>query len=130
MGIIGYSDYCVTKFGIVGLSEAIRTDLERFGIKTSILFPPDTDTPGFIKENETKPLETKLISEGAKLLKPDDVAKALIKGIRRNKFMITPGFDGKSTYFLKRHFPWLIDIFIKIKVKKAQKLTGGLEPRE
>ena len=37
--------------------------------------PPDTDTPGFETENQTKPEETHLISETAGLFQPDQVAR-------------------------------------------------------
>ena len=37
--------------------------------------PPDTDTPGFAIENETKPEETHLISETAGLFHPKIVAR-------------------------------------------------------
>ena len=62
-----------------------------------------------------------MISENAKILKPEFIANSLIKGIRKNKFMIMPGFDTKLTYFLKRHFPWVIGLFIKLGIRKARR---------
>ena len=41
-------------------------------------FPPDTDTPGFAKENVDKPQETLLISESAGLQSPESVANCLM----------------------------------------------------
>ena len=41
-------------------------------------FPPDTDTPGFAKENVDKPQETLLISESSGLQSPESVAEALM----------------------------------------------------
>eukprot|EP01064_Diplonema_japonicum_P013054 TRINITY_DN2041_c1_g2_i1.p1 TRINITY_DN2041_c1_g2~~TRINITY_DN2041_c1_g2_i1.p1 ORF type:complete len:325 (+),score=53.74 TRINITY_DN2041_c1_g2_i1:50-1024(+) len=55
---IGYSSYSPTKFALRGFADALRSELNGFGIKVSICYPPDTDTPGFKKENETKPKET------------------------------------------------------------------------
>ena len=37
--------------------------------------PPDTDTPGFAIENQTKPEETHLLSETAGLFSPSVVAR-------------------------------------------------------
>lgn len=62
MGIMGYAAYAPTKFAIVGLTEVLRYELKPYGIRLSILFPPDTDTPGFEIENRTKPEETALMS--------------------------------------------------------------------
>lgn len=37
-----------------------------------------TDTPGFENENKTKPEETKIISAGAGLAKPEDMADQIL----------------------------------------------------
>ena len=86
-----------------------------------MLCPPDTDTPGFHEENRTKPEETKRISANAKLMQPEQVARALIRGLRKNRFMIIPGFDGKFTYYAKRLLPGLVAAVMDRDVKKVQK---------
>jgi short-subunit dehydrogenase len=86
-----------------------------------VLCPPDTETPGFETENTTKPEETKEISKSAKLLMPEEVARQAVKGMEGNKYMIIPGFDGKLTYFIKRHFPTIVDLIMNGAIKKVQK---------
>lgn len=46
--------------------------------KSICLFTFSTDTPGFENENLTKPDETKIISAGAGLSKPEDVANKIV----------------------------------------------------
>ncbi len=121
LGIFGYTDYAASKFGIIGLSEALRSELKRFNIDVLVLCPPDTQTPGFEVENQTKPKETQAISESAGILGPDQVAKDLIKGIVKGRKMIIPGFDAKLTYYLKRWCPGIIDFFIDRTIRKTQK---------
>jgi len=121
VGIFGYTDYAASKFGIIGLSEALRSELKRYGIGVSILCPPDTETPGFETENLTKPAETKAISQGAGMMGADQVAEQLIKGMRSGKKMIIPGLDGKITHYIKRWFPGLFEFIIDRMVLKAQK---------
>ena len=41
--------------------------------------PPDTDTPGLIMENKTKPKETCLISDSSGVLPAQDVAKQTLE---------------------------------------------------
>ncbi len=120
LGIFGYTDYAASKFGIIGLSEALRSELKRFKISVSVLCPPDTETPGFEVENQTKPAETRAISEGAGILGPEQVAKQLINGISKGKKMIIPGFDAKLSYYLKRWCPALVDFVIERSIAKAQ----------
>jgi hypothetical protein len=91
------------------------------GIGVSVLCPPDTDTPGFHEENLTKPEETKKISANARLMQPEQVAQALVRGLRKNRFMIIPGFAGKLTYYAKRLLPGLVAALMDRDVKKVQK---------
>jgi len=121
VGVYGFTDCCASKFAIVGFSEALRSELKPLGIKVSVLCPPDTDTPGFEIENQTKPEETKAISAKAKLMQPDAVADALIKGIEKDKPIIIPGFDGKLTFWAKRYFPWVVEFIMDRTIRKIQK---------
>jgi len=121
VGVFGFTGYTAAKFGVIGFSEALRSELKPLGIRVSVLCPPDTDTPGFHEENRTKPEETKRISANAKLMQPEQVARALIRGLRKNRFMIIPGFDGKFTYYAKRLLPSLVAAVMDRDVKKVQK---------
>ena len=121
VGVFGYADYSASKFAIVGYSEVLKQELSRYNIKVQVLCPPDTETPGFEVENKTKPEETKKISESAKLLQPEEVARQAIKGMEGNSFMIIPGFDGKLTYWIKRHFPFIVNIVMDGAIRKVQK---------
>lgn len=121
LGVFGYADYCMTKFGIIGFSEALRSELKRYNIKVQVLCPPDTDTPGFDAENKNKPEETKAIGGKATLLKPEFVATTVLKEMQKRTFLIIPGFDGKMTRIIKRFFPWLIDWIMNSSINKVQK---------
>jgi 3-dehydrosphinganine reductase len=120
IGIFGYTDYAAAKFGVLGLSEALRSELKRYNIAVSVLCPPDTDTPGFGEENKTKPVETKVISATANVMKPGDVAEALLKGMARKEFIIIPNADGRFTYVMKRLLPGLVEMVTDAQAKKAQ----------
>jgi 3-dehydrosphinganine reductase len=121
MGVFGYTDYCASKFAVVGFSEALRQELRPFGIRVSVLCPPDTDTPGFAHEDLTKPAETKAISAGAKLMEPDSVAVELLNGLRRGTFMIVPGGGGKLAFFMKRHAPGVVDKVMRRGIRNEQR---------
>ena len=121
IGIFGYTAYSASKFAVIGFSEALRSELKRFGIKVSVLCPPDSDTPGFAAENETKPPETKEVSKGAKLMTPAEVAAQMAAGLEKEKFMIIPGFDGQLTWRLKRFLPALVDKILSAQVEKVHK---------
>jgi len=120
IGVFGLTDYCASKFAIIGFSEALRSELKAYDIMVSVLCPPDTDTPAFEVENRTKPAETRAISENAGLMQPEDVAKALIKGIQKKQALIIPGFEGKFTSIAKRLAPGLVEWVMDRSIRKVQ----------
>ena len=122
-GMMSYATYCPSKFAIVGLTEALRHELKPYNIRFSILYPPDTDTPGMAKENETKPEECKILSESVKLLSAEEVAKVFIKGIRKRKYNILPG-KAKMVWLLYRFLPRLVRSIMDGDYKKARKRLG------
>jgi 3-dehydrosphinganine reductase len=93
-GLYGYSAYAPSKFAVVGLAEVLAMELEPFNIKVSVSFPPDTDTPGFAIENQSKPSETKMISESGGTFDPETVARKALKDALAGKFASTVGFEG------------------------------------
>ncbi|MBN1691526.1 MAG: SDR family oxidoreductase [Dehalococcoidia bacterium] len=121
IGVFGYTDYCAAKFGVIGFSEALRSELKPDGVAVSVLCPPDTDTPGYAEENKTKPPETQAVSQTASILKPEAVAAALLKGMGKGDFMIIPNANGKFTWIMKRLFPWLVERVTDSQVKGVQR---------
>lgn len=124
MGIFGYTDYCASKYGVIGFSEALRSELKPWGIHVQVLCPPDTETPGYAVENLTKPEETKMISSAAKVLSPRQVALALIKGMGSNRFLIIPGMESRLTHVLKRLFPFLVEWVMDRRIRQCRENRG------
>jgi len=125
LGIMGYSTYTPTKFAILGLTESLRHELKPYNIGFSVLFPPDTKTPGFDKENKTKPEELSIMSEGGGLLTAEQVAEKFVNGIIKKKFYITPGQSG-LLWRIVRHFPGLAHS-ISDRNKKNQSMLQAVE---
>jgi short-subunit dehydrogenase len=121
MGVFGYTDYAASKFGLIGFTETLRSEYKNKGLKFHVLCPPDTATPGFEVENQSKPPECKAISESAKIRSAAFVAEALVKGMTKKKFFILPGFDNKMIFKIKRFFPKIVDMSMDGTIKKAQK---------
>jgi 3-dehydrosphinganine reductase len=120
LGMMGYATYTPSKFAIVGLIEVLRHELKPYNIKCSILYPPDTDTPGFKEENKTKPEEVKIMSEKGGLLTPEEVAEEFIEGILKERFEILPG-EAKFIWRMFRHFPKIVRNILDKDYEKARK---------
>lgn len=120
LGVFGYTDYCASKYAIVGLSEVLKSELKPEGVGVSVLLPVDTDTPGFEVENRRKPPECVAVSEGAGLMQPGEVARLLLKGLAKGRFLIMPG-SMKGIYYIKRFAPRLVDAVMDHQIKKVRK---------
>lgn len=95
----GYAAYAPSKYAVRGFSDSLRLELKPKGIRVSIVFPPDTDTPGMENENKTKPYET-LDAFSSKLLPARKVAEAVLKGMKRGQYAILPGGEISLYYRL------------------------------
>jgi 3-dehydrosphinganine reductase len=118
IGIFGYTDYAASKFALIGFSEALRNELAPHRITVSVLCPPDTETPGFQRENVNKPAETRAVSEAASVLSADQVADALFAGMARRTFLIIPGRAARLGHLLKRLAPRLIERVLDRQVRQ------------
>ncbi|KAK8725854.1 hypothetical protein OTU49_010518 [Cherax quadricarinatus] len=94
IGLYGFTAYSAAKAALVRLAEALHMEVKPYNITVTVCYPPDTDTPGFEEENQTKPVETKLMSETAGLLKPEEVAKKLVDDALIGSFTSTVGLEG------------------------------------
>jgi len=55
---VGYAAYAPAKAACRAFLDVLRNEFSDTKVQIHIAFPPDTDTPGFARENETKPYET------------------------------------------------------------------------
>lgn len=122
-GIVGYAGYAPAKFALVGLAEVLRHELKPYGIKISVLFPPDTDTPGFEIENRSKPPETAMLSEGAGLMSAAEVSRFFLDGLIEEKYFIMKGEAGLA-WRIHRFFPWLMRWITDRQYTDARKKLG------
>ncbi len=111
-GVFGFTAYSAAKFGVIGFSESLRSELKPHNIFVSVLCPPDTNIPMLQEENKIKPPECKAISETSKVMSPEQVSRELLKGVQKKKFLIIPGLDGKITHMATRFFPGLLNILL------------------
>lgn len=94
LGVTGFTAYSPSKYAVRGFAEVLQSEMRPYGIGVSLVFPPDTKTPGFETENMKKPNATRLISEQAGLWESDNVAKIIKSGVENRQFMIGFGTDG------------------------------------
>ena len=125
IAIFGFTDYGASKAAVIALSRVLKSELKPYGIGVSVLLPPDTDTPGYHEENRTRPIETKVISGWSKVIEPDLIARGLLKGLKKGRFMIIPTVLDRFFCFVDRLFPRFMDFMTDMDVRKAQRKKGA-----
>lgn len=93
--IWGYSAYSPSKFAVRGFAEALHMELHPYNVGVTILYPPNTKTEGFEVEQQTMPIEVKLIGESAGIFTAKEVAKAFVNDMLKGEFITTVGLEGK-----------------------------------
>jgi 3-dehydrosphinganine reductase len=126
MGVFGYSAYGATKYAVTGFSEALRAEMKPRGVKVSVAFPPDTDTPQLAYEEPFKPAETKAISGNAKPLSAETVARSILRQAEKGQFMIFPGTDSRLFYILTSKLPKSL-VFKVLDIMAASGKKAGKE---
>ncbi|CAO3594995.1 unnamed protein product [Absidia cylindrospora] len=92
LSFVGYGSYSPAKFAVRGLADTLRNELKQYGIGVHIFFPGGIRSPGFDKENETKPDVTKEIEGTNEPQTAEDCAKSLMKGLYTGNYMIMVDF--------------------------------------
>jgi 3-dehydrosphinganine reductase len=93
VGVYSYTAYGASKFALRGFSDALRMEMKPHGIQVSIVYPADTDTPQLTYENQYKPAELKQMLQilpALDTIPPEQVARAIVVGIDRQKNVIIP----------------------------------------
>lgn len=105
LGVFGFSAYAASKFAMTGLAESIRNEAKDFGIGVTMIYPPDTDTPMYHHEIESKLPECIALSESAKLVQPEEVAQKFVKGILKNRFEVFCNTESRLIRMLRFVLP-------------------------
>ena len=59
----------------------------------SVVYPPDTDTPGYREELRTRSELSSLLAAPGGLMTAEAVARAILRGVERGRFVIAPGLQ-------------------------------------
>lgn len=116
MGLFGYSSYSASKFAVIGMSECLRSELKQHNISISVVCPARVLTNMDEQELETIPPETRAIKRLSGTMTPAYVAKATLKGLSKNRFLIIPGYIFKIQYFLQRYLGGYVSMKVIDKV--------------
>jgi short-subunit dehydrogenase len=118
-GIPSMSEHCASKHALVGLTESLRGEFERFGIDVLLVLPGlvrSDDLNRHLLRNDGK---IYLDFEGAQ--PSDEVADDVVKSLLRNRTEATSGWVSWGVWVFRRLFPRAVRFFMQRKVWKYAK---------
>jgi NAD(P)-dependent dehydrogenase (short-subunit alcohol dehydrogenase family) len=126
---VGEAAYCASKFGVVGLTLALRAEGRDLGVKANVVCPGFVDTPILYENSELRHAEELGIRsrEQAKELIPlktmpvEAAAQEIVRGVEKNKAIIAPTLHAKVFWSLFRLSPKLFLWFMSRGVRETRK---------
>jgi NAD(P)-dependent dehydrogenase (short-subunit alcohol dehydrogenase family) len=98
--------YVASKYGVVGISNALRIEGADFGVKVSVVCPGLIDTP--MKDSKLIGLDREKILEASPALLPaEKCAGVILNGVERNKGIIVVTAGAKLFWLMQRVSPAL-----------------------
>ena len=110
-GVPYRSIYCASKFGLEGFMESLRSEVDKYNIKVSVIRPPSVKTD-FSKKIKR---DSDVMLHALDNLDPRTVARAIVNVAKRPKRDESMGFLAKGFLFLNGIFPGLFDKIVKEK---------------
>ncbi|MBL1079509.1 SDR family oxidoreductase [Nocardia sp. 2] len=107
-----HAAYSASKFGLRGVSDVLRFDLERHGIKVHLVVPGAVDTPlvhsvdivGADRDDPRIQYWIKRFRKHAR--KPEQVADIIVRGVEKGTYLVHTQFDIRFGYWWARKFAW------------------------
>ncbi len=112
-GMPAWTEYSASKFALCGLTEAFRGEMARFDIDVLLVVPGLTATE---LGSHMLRSEGRLKIDFAGGMPPADVARSILKAIRRNRTETVLGREARWMLRVNRFLPGLVDRLLARKV--------------
>src|SRR3954447_24631998 len=130
-GFPWHAPYCASKFGLRGVSEVLRFDLERHGIGVSLVCPGGVDTGlvktvdivGVDRSNPRIAKQIKLFQRHA--ITPEKAAAAILDGVRRGRYWVYTSPDIRVVFWTKRRFARPYEMALRFAARQSARRVGA-----
>lgn len=131
-GLPWHAAYSAAKFGLRGISEVLRYDLQQHRIRVSLVCPGGVDT-GLVNTVEivgvdrSRP-EVHALTERFRrhAVTPDSAARSILRGMRKGRYLIFTSPDISIGYWFQTKFSAPYEWFMRLLNRRIQILASGL----
>ena len=128
LGLPLHAPYSAAKFGLRGVSEVLRFDLEQHDIGVTLVCPGAVDTPlvgtvDIVAVDRDDPRVASAVQQFQKhAVSPDDAAEAMLRGVERGRTMVFTSPDIRAAWYLQRYVPPAYALAMRTINRRASKL--------
>lgn len=130
-GLPWHAAYSASKFGLRGVSEVLRFDLRRHRIGVSLVCPGAVNT-GLVSTLQVRGLDSerpaiqRMRERFQKhAVSPEQAAKAILRGIKRNRYMVYTSFDIQLGHWFQRKFALPYELAMHAMNEGFQRLSAS-----
>jgi NAD(P)-dependent dehydrogenase (short-subunit alcohol dehydrogenase family) len=117
--------YTASKYGVVGLTQALRHETSDLGVRMTLV------CPGIVRTSFYDALEiigtdhdTYMKRMPRRLISPERAAEIILKGVALNRALIIFPFHAKALWWISRLFPFAMTIINRKMVREYRSLRG------
>ncbi|UCD84342.1 MAG: SDR family oxidoreductase [Deltaproteobacteria bacterium] len=122
---VGEISYTASKYGVVGLSNALRVEGADLGVKVSVVCPGIIETPIFSTIKFVNCDREKMIRLMPKGIPPEKCARLILCGVERNKATIVVTTLAKFFWLVQRISPGLMLLIWRRGIRKMREARIG-----
>jgi NADP-dependent 3-hydroxy acid dehydrogenase YdfG len=124
----GFTAYCMTKHAVVGLSTSLRGEARRRGVHVSVVCPGFIETP-LLQTMPMLNVDREASLKRLPLLSAERCARAILRGVARNRAIIVITPFARITWLLYRLAPELVIRGLALAANKSPLLQPSARPK-
>ena len=115
-GLPGRTGYSASKYAMTGFLETVRVENLKKGLHVMVACPGFTATNvRFTALTKDGTPQGKTPREEGKMMSADQVARRILKGVKRRRRLLLMEWEGRATHFIKKFAPRFLDrMFYKV----------------
>ena len=127
-GLPIHAPYSAAKFGLRGVSEVLRFDLERHRIGVTLVCPGAVDTPlvgtvDMVGVDRDDPTVQKAVDSFARhAVTPEKAATAIVRGVEKGRYMVFTSQDIRLLHWTQRHVPFVYTLIMRVMNRQARRV--------
>ncbi|MFZ0141627.1 MAG: SDR family NAD(P)-dependent oxidoreductase, partial [Aeromicrobium sp.] len=127
-GLPIHAPYSAAKFGLRGVSEVLRFDLEPHRIGVTLVCPGAVDTPmvGSVEmvgvDREDPTVQKAVDSFARHAVTPEKAAAAIVRGVEKGRYMVYTSQDIRALHLTQRYIPFVYTIIMRVMNRQARRV--------